>query len=497
MFGTKGNVFLFVLISGTFFLTANLIACSGRVSSVDPVDGNFAYSGYSGSEKSTLAFHPGGGITARPQIRVAGMDYFSDIKPNNAYEHAFQMMMGSDSARAQFRNDFTPYTIATESTPPHPDCPEVANSNFSVYSYLKPYVYNQGEFLGWLHKYAGLTDFVPPAARKMNSYMGNQKCPLGVTDSNLALSFGYQVDADMDQLTLSIDNRLNPWRWNAPVPSVHHVEQPSFSVLFDAESEETTDITLDVLKSYRQGVDKGHLYLSYDIDLNIEDARNEMSENILWDVFDGVLPSASNTLFGWAATLANQYGQLNGEYNYFLKRYVEATVQLSLMVFFRYDGQVFTESEFMLASFNYKTTNPAATKNADINPYILEGGTNPASSWYRLRVDALKLPKLTENYSQNPMVLEGGDYFAIPDGPSQVKLRGKIDLTNYYLVSHAEGFFPGQMGQFNEKYGEKNAIYYGGVVFENHGPFAVKTKINQFDIKMGPPTPQQMVSTND
>lgn len=319
-----------------------------------------------------------------------------------------------------------------------PGCTGDTNPLLNLYTYVKPYQLKPSLYPGLL----------PAKATAVNGYTGDMMCPYNTSD--ISKSFGYYMS--YDTRTFGIDNSVNPWRWNAPVDIINHVEMPSMFYM------RTNSSSLDAnLKGTGPNV-----ILDYDLVVTIKDHRAALNENSLWDV----TTMGAADIWGQTAQLAYDYGQSNGLYNYFLTRHVQPSIQISLATFLREDGSVFLEQEFMLASKNYASSNLSASSNVAVNPFIFEGGTNPASSWYRLRAD-----------------VAGQNYWPIPDGHSVQRLHGSINLTSFYATANANNYFPGQNGNFNALYGENNPITRYGVIFEAIGPWAVTIQVNNLTLR--------------
>jgi hypothetical protein len=443
-----------------------------------------------GVTTSVLQWYPGGGIEPRAQILVSTFsdeellatsrdgqfDYDAQSSVQQVFSH------GDEALKAQMRSDFSIYS-ATAMSPAHPACTAVASPNLDIWTYVKPYTTHQSAVLAWLNSNADLADFLPAKARSANGYRGDQQCPWGASSANIDQTFGYATFADTNSVAFYLDNRLNPWRWNAPLNTIHPVEQPSFALVTGPTDLATTE---GILRSFAAGTGTAHMYMDYDIDLSIYDARADMGENTIADVT--AVPELASTLFGVTSSFAQMFGVADGIDAYARQRYAPPTIQLSIIIIFREDGLAYLENDFMLASFNYNTTVPNATANQTINNYIFEGGSHDVISWYRLRVDALQLPGLTSGFPSNPIVLSGGDYSPIAFTANQYsnKLKGRIDLTNYYLVSRANQFFPGQATNVEATLGEHNGIQTAGIISEIHGPFVVNAKVNQFNITVQP-----------
>lgn len=432
-----------------------------------------------------LQYYPGGGIAPAPEI-LTGRFNTVDLDPASEARSSLQaaISQGSSAIAAQARNDLQFLNTAGNH---HPQCPLPPSPNLLVYTYVDPYTFYQASFLGWLHAYAGLNDILPPKMRANNSYVGNQICPWGVGGANIAQSFGYAVYADASSAGLYLDNRLNPWRWNAPINTIHAVEQPSFALISRTKPGEFARAH-EAFQKAQHGwtpleTPPIHIYLDYEIDLYVYDARTDLGESSIWDI-----PGLTSTLYGKTLSLTAAQTSEPWLQAYANQRYIPPTFQLSLMVNFREDSQAYILNEFLLSSFNYATTEANATNNPTINTFIFEGGTNyysptVGSSWYRLRVDALKHPGLA---SEPPMVVSGGDYAPVvfTNKVFQTTLQGRIDLTNYYKVAHGHQFFPGQKPtpDFDTALGENNGINWAGMIFENHGPFVVSVGVRKLNV---------------
>lgn len=414
----------------------------------------------------------------------------SATDPNWYFSSLVDTFGGSEPAlKAKFRSDFSRFLAGGVMSDDHPACPVVQNPNFRIHGYSKPYEFRQSEFMAWLRQNTPRTDFLTASARGMNEYLGDQRCPLGLSSASpvdtLKQSFGYFASADGETVVVGVDNRLNPWRWSAPINQVHHHEAASLYPTFLPVAAEIPR-TEQVLTAFLAGARNQRIFLEYDIDLSVEDFQEAMKASDITGIYSGVAPESALDLHGkthWNAEhySANPFSALDpncpdiggghGHVCAFLAphsnlkwlntRLIPPTIQVSLGVNFLMTAAKYRLAEFMLAaSSNYESSiygpsdpdwdpfsneNFAPTANAEMNSYIYDGGNNGNIAWTRTRIDGLQNPAL------NPVV-SGGQFFPIPFHQStNKKLSGVIDLTNYYAVARANQFFPGQRGYWNNQ----------------------------------------------
>lgn len=125
--------------------------------------------GAGAAQVSLLRFHPGEGIEPRPIVRVDPL-YGNDLLiPQGNFGHCIPFAALPDAfcgkveaLRRKFRDDFKKY-LATPLH--HPACTPPADPNIELYTYRKPYETHQTEFLEWLRRNTGRTDFLGPSAQ--------------------------------------------------------------------------------------------------------------------------------------------------------------------------------------------------------------------------------------------------------------------------------------------------------------------------------------------
>jgi uncharacterized protein (TIGR02996 family) len=183
--------------------------------------------------------------------------------------------------------------------------------------------------------------------------------------------------------------------------------------------------------------------------------------------------------------------------------------------------------EFMLASQGYLSANVVPdpgnhggvlpTADATINGFIPEGGNSDRTCWTRLDARALESGELEAQYAANPAmrpVLDGGDFApVVAGGTTSAHLSGLIDLTRFYALARANGFFPGQRGFWVDRWvgfevtdhdfdptncnptcpanvrpagsydpNEPHTVEWAGVIFEAHGPWNVNVHVHRLNV---------------
>ncbi len=316
--------------------------------------------------ESVLGWFPGvanssGGVAGSPPSVLfrAGLFEKADLDevPLSALQDAFTAR--NDALKPAFRKAFEKYRNGTRSDA-HPACPSPTAPNVVVNGYAKPYEFAQTEFLGWLaaNTTANTTeaDFLSPAARRVNTYRGNQECPLTSTDSTLTRTFGQRVRFEQGAIQLTTDNAVNPWRWVAPINSVHHHEQPSLYVALPVRDPTTKEKVRALLARNLKGDLSERVMLDYEVDLTAIDLRATMGESSAIAV---VGPAPGQDLL--SATYHNTH-RLPDEQDervrfseYLDKRFVAPSLQVSVAVNWRE-----TPTSYRLSSFSSlaSTTRP-------------------------------------------------------------------------------------------------------------------------------------------
>lgn len=466
-----------------------LASCSTQATIDDAAPATDAFEGAVQSDVSLLAYRPGGGV--RPVTRVlVGLLYDKDLgtdvdTDNSSFVDTFTSR--NPARRAAFKASFQRYRYASASpfyadggvvTDVHPNCPRTATPTLVVNGYAKPYEFSQSEFLTWLTANTGRTDFLPARARAVNAFRGNQECPLTTTDTTLKRSFGQKITASATSVTLTTDNSVNPWRWAAPVNEVHHHEQPSLYATFPARDRAAIDESKRILAAALAGDFSQRIILEYDVDVTLTDV-GLASEPNLFSVLDGVDGGAvdlfgtqyENTVRVWPAG--------SGPRQYLDARVVPPSFQLSVGVNFRENAAGYRLSEFQLLGYNYQPALVwgAPSANPTLNSYTTEGGGSGSSAWSRLKANALVLPGLI---ADGAIVRSGATYTELATPSFTGKLKGQLDLTQYYRIAHGHQFFPG-LPDVNTA---QNEIAWSGVVYEAHGPLKVVVKLNTFNLRV-------------
>jgi hypothetical protein len=438
-------------------------------------------------------------------------------------------------------------------TPGGPRCAggdSLGNPQFKLFTYSQAYETSQLEFLRWFKLYdadsmsapteSGKTssraeswDFLPPQARKMNSFTGDKHSPLiGGDEANasaLKSSFGSQVYFTKNTAVMQTDNRYNPYRWVAPINEILHHEQPSLGLVLNA-SPNGISLTKKILADALTGTTSRHIVLYYDLTIGVQDYRAAMSEYTAIDMLNGsinqnvaslsdayheimtktdLFSTTIKNTYIYTATLGNQpvAEQIR---KYFATRYLKPTIQLSIAVNFQQDHGSYRNSEFLIAGKNYFPSQteafaPIGTTDSASEwvPLIPEGGNNGVhAAWTRLKIDALRQPRVNHVDRSQKSIQEGEPYFDIPDGNATRHLTGAIDLTEYYWFAMKERIFPGTSGVWNNfdvpssllidsatkkpalEHAENHEVNWVGVVYEVHGPFALQVHVNLLDVQI-------------
>lgn len=424
------------------------------------------------SDVSVLGWYPGS--TVPPATRLqAGLFYPEDIAENmpaSALQDAFTAR--NERLKPAFREAFAKYGYGARSDA-HPACPTVAAPNVIINGYAKPYEFAQTEFLSWLSTQTGQSDFLSPAARRVNPYKGDQECPLTSTDTTLSRTFGQRVQFDGGALTLTTDNSVNPWRWVAPINPVHHHEQPSLFVSLPPRDQATKDEIRALLAANLRGDMSARLLLDYDVDVTAIDLRAALGEATAESII-GAAPGQDLL----SATYHDTRRLGDPRFNEYLdKRFVAPSLQMSVTVNWRENDAGYRLSEFQLVGFNYQ---PALiwgppSPNQTINAYTTEGGGSGISAWTRVKSSAMKLASLTPS-----IFVAGGDYAELPDANFNGRLTGTIDLSAYYLVSHGHQFFPG----LPDPNTNRDELAWIGFMYEAHGPMKVSATVRRLNARV-------------
>lgn len=386
---------------------------------------------------------------------------------------------------------------------------------------MKPYEYNQADFINWLQANTMRTDFLEPIARRNNDWKGNLISPLvsseaAITQTELKKSNGNLAVYNQDYITLIGDNRYNPTRYISPVNETHHREQASLIHRVDS-APNMWDNTAGLLNNYEDGLDRDwHLMMDYVVEVTITDHRPTYNEYSIWDIYGGIHPSSSDNLNGVHHWNTYNYGLGNPSHGlslstptkeamsqYLATRLIPSNFQVSLMVNWAERDNKYRMSEWMIAGKNYEssiyyppTPNGLGFKptvNDALNPWIKEGGNSGNVGWHRHPISLLSTSEFLFNGQVpefEPVIVAGGAYWDVADGNWTNTMWGKIDLTNYYVLSKGHQFFPGQRGYWVDQevgFGitnpsENHGIEWVGVVFENHSMHEIKVKITTLNV---------------
>jgi hypothetical protein len=294
---------------------------------------------------------------------------------------------GSASDRDQFRASIAAYVKSAAVRYPDPPCnaPPPGPVQFELFTHSKIYEIDQANFLAHYRRLTGRADFLPAGARRQNPYRGDQACPYVTSPAaaNLQHTMGHLAWFTTHGVTLTLDNRFNPYRWDAPINQVRHHEQPSFSFLEPATPSGAA-ATAAILAAALQGDVSRHILLTYDLTLSVADDRAALHENQFTDM-TGIAPDASDLFSTTSRDLSRYIAQapdsMESEHiaRYFAVRYQVPTIQLSLAVNFQQNGVRWRDSEFMLAGQNYApsaTPSFAPVSDPDWAADIPEGGNN-------------------------------------------------------------------------------------------------------------------------
>lgn len=466
-----------------------LASCSTQATIDDATPTTDVFEGAVQSDVSLLAYRPGGGVRPVTKVligRLYDKDLGSDVDTaNSSFVDTFTSR--NPALRPAFKAAFQRYRYGSASpfyadggvvTDAHPNCARPTAPTLIVNGYAKPYEFSQSEFLIWLTANTGRTDFLPARARAVNTFRGNQECPLTTTDATLKRSFGQKITASATSVTLTTNNAVNPWRWAAPVNEVHHHEQPSLYATFPARDRAAIDETKRILAAALAGDLSQRIILEYDLDVTLEDAGLPAEPN-LFSVLDGV-DGGSVDLFGTQyENTVSLWPADSGPRQYLEARVVPPSFQLSVGVNFRENTAGYRLSEFQLLGYNYQPALVwgAPSANTTLDSFTTEGGGRDSSAWTRLKANALVLPGLV---ADGAIVRSGATYTELATPSFTGKLKGQLDLTQYYRIAHGHQFFPG-LPDVNTA---QNEIAWAGVVYEAHGPMKVVVKINTFNLRV-------------
>lgn len=433
---------------------------------------------------------------------------YQDLCTASALVDTFAGVAGpaNDAKREAFRQDNVKYMGPNPNRAPYTDCPPVGQpEEMIITSFSLPHEVKQSQFLQTIKQNLNSKDFMHPNARKRNAYRGDEKCffVAASNESLLQYSNGKQVYFDPKGVQMIYDNRLNPHRWIA-WSVTHFHEQPSFSLFFWAKPE-TRAHTKDILARAYKGQVTERIVLFYDLELTVKDYRAAMNEFTIDDMIgpETGLLDLTSTIRRNVRKYMEIYPHRMDVSKYYDTRMHVPTYQLSLAVNFQEDGVKWREAEFMIAGMNYAVAQAPGfepTSNISMNQFIPEGGNSGGPAWTRLTMPGLAQETFRFSNPDLTPIRHGGQYIEIPDGGvTKQRLRGQIDLTDYYRLSIGHEFFPGAGGYWNGVVPnvfknpdgtlapeENHAIYWATVIFEQHGPFRTEIRVNEFDIKILP-----------
>jgi hypothetical protein len=478
--------------------------------------------GESDTAASVLKWYPGSGQKPSPRILVGRFNN-NDLGIEGPGLGRFwqfgalvEYFCGDDQKlREQFQVDFSKY-LAQNHDGLHPNYDQPASPNVDVYTYRKAYEFDQPVFLEWLKKNNIDKDLFEPAARKYNGYRGSLLPPYvqsadQVTDDFLNKTFGYAIYPQGDCLVMLIDNKHNPSRWIAPVNEVHHHEQSSMGMTIPAKPGQW-DKTATIFKEYFEGKTNQRILLDYNIEFSVEDMRYEMNEFTIWDYYggpkpfkepEGIISQVHHNTFkacmgeafkGATFTKPQQRSNLS----WAEKRLINIGFQASIMVNFIEKEGCYRLAEFMLCGKGQQPHMWNYTKAEQLNSFGIDGGISGPMGWHRASVDMLSDERFTSVAPDKPVAIDCDKYIEIPDaGLKKASVKGTIDLTNYYVISKKQGWFPGQSGKLDGEWvgfegddpryfnpDEAHGIQWLGFVFENHAPFKVTFKIKTYTIRL-------------
>ena len=489
--------------------------------------------------KSVLFWNPELGVvpSVRPTVERLKLNDLGMPGEGLGDAHAFGSLIdcfaGEDEElRDEFKKTFRKFLMdGGHPCKLHPLAEQVDGPFVDFPSYRTPAEWAHEEFLSWFKEHRGKDDFMEPAGRRWNDHMGNLGLHLveptdhfdeEILKKNNGVA-GYFAE---DHFRFYCDNKVNPYRWVGPINDVQHHEQASLCCTIPCV-EDTYEQSGAVLK----GEKEGRYLLEYEMEIELEDLREEMKEQNIYD-FYGVselkepLGFLSQTHYN--AQHLIEGGELRGEkFSYGQKRfvdkwiqnrYVNPNLQVSLMVNFREREGRYRLAEFMLAEYNQKSiffhdkdVSPDIDSGRDFNPFrvdgngviptshegmnehIVDGGCSGNFAWSRVAVDVYKDKQFAPD---GPIVLDGGECWRWNGkGKQKRTLKGTIDITAYYQQSMKLKTFPGQKGYWGSRWvgfqgdvddfndeNEQHGLEWLGLIFENHGPFRIDMTTSKFNL---------------
>lgn len=384
----------------------------------------------------------------------------------------------------------------------------------SIYTYLKPYEYDQPVFLRFL-KTHHRPDLLPAKARSTNHYLGRLQSPVNATD--LRKTFGRRVSVHHGNLILYQDNRLNPLRWFGPTFAHHHEASSQFALI--NVTPQGQKIAAKLLQAAYQDrvMPATRIVLEYNLVVQVTDHSAELGEHTIYDLWPnhsiaGHKDLIAESLRQVRALIANRNTPaMFAKYasNDLKTRLEKPWVQVSLAIAMppvrgTKTKAKYLEQEFMLLSRNYQShTRGLFSPSGDPkwDKYTYDGGNSGQGAWMRTRISALhNLPAFQKGIGRQ--VASPGVKFVNLTGDHKhwtVSLHGRIDLTAYYRIARREGFFPGQRGQYidpNRFHGfsvpgsavydpkQRQTLKWVGIMYEMNGPYEIKVDIHKWDVRI-------------
>lgn len=422
-----------------------------------------------------------------------------------------------EELRRQFGETFSHYTRKRS----YPRYTQPERPDATVATYLLPYEYDQGVFLDWMERFRGGRDFFSERGRRWNPHLEDLVAPLtnSVPDDDfLRSTMGRAVMSGPQELTLFLDTRYFPGRWMTPLNEIHHNEQPSLCVTIDVDPGQRPRVA-DAIRRRWQGEGGERVLLRYDVTLAL-DFHDDMEEETIFDFHGGDEPPGDtltgvlhrNTMRAIEGNPMEEGVQLQPVRQRDLLRFVETRLiptnfQLSLMVLFNPRFQL---AEFMLAEYQqapcaYPPPSPGdegflPTANLALNQYVSDGGNAGSHAWTRVPIDVFRGGKFTEGGSLPNPILEATPYLNLESPENtRARLRGEIDITDYYHTARRTEFFPGQRGYWGhqwvgfegdaEEYQNPDVVHdirWIGLIFEASGAMRVEVDIHELDLILSP-----------
>lgn len=489
--------------------------------------------------KSLLIWHPGTGAVPAVRATVERLKlndlglHGEGLGAFSAFGSLIDCFAGEDDVlRDRFRQDFKKY-LTDDDHPSrlHPLAAPVKKPFIDFPSYRVPTEWAHNEFMEWCQTHCGKNDFIEPAGRRWNDYLGNLGCHLvdpseAFSDEILKRNNGVAGCFSEDHIHFYCDNKLNPYRWVGPINDIQHHEQASLCCTIPVDSA-VQDFAGQVLR----GEAPGRILLEYDLELELEDLRPETGEQSVYDFYGtnqleqpmGIVSqthwNAQHLISGGVLRGRTfSYGQKRFVQQWLEKRYIQPNLQVSLMMNFCERPDCYRLAEFMVAEYNQQPIfffdpnvspdvdagrpfNPfrvdgngvIPTANDAMNSHVVDGGCSGHFAWTRTAVDVFQQKRFA---LEEPIVLEGGNCWHW-DGVGKQKqaLSGILDMTAFYRQSLELGYFPGQRGYWGNRWvgfagddpafvnrNEKHGVEWLGLIFENHGPFRLDLRASRLNL---------------